>query len=242
MVPASSARALVEVFPEFEPGLHRIEEYSHLWIMCWFHEASRDRLLSSPRRVNPDLPEFGVFALRGPSRPNPISLTLVRLDAVDGRVLKVAGLDAINDTPVLDIKPYNEHDSVESPGTPYFPAVDRELQFRWLRAQALLHHQEECEWLEVGLGFAMEAEECFGHLQARDLELSVEGPACLLDVMQGITRARFANPARLSYVPGSSRVRLVWKKDDRLLEQGLPMVEPCCHPMDVACQSRMQRA
>ena len=222
LVSLSGGQAMVEVFPEFEAGLHRIGEYSHLWVMCWFHRANREKLRSAPKRVNPYLPEYGVFALRGPGRPNPISLTLVQLASVEDRLLRVHGLDAVDGTPVLDIKPYNEHDSVASPRTPYFPASDNRLGRKWLRRQALLHHREECEWLEVGLDFALRAEEVFGHLQAPDLRLTVEGPPCLLDVMQGITRARFANPARLEYDAGSARIRVVWRRGSERFETTLP--------------------
>lgn len=222
LVSLSGGWAIVEVFPEFEAGLHRIGEYSHLWIMCWFHQANREKLRSAPKRVNPSLPEYGVFALRGPGRPNPISLTLVRLASVEDGRLRVHGLDAVDGTPILDIKPCNEHDSVFSPTTPYFPAVDYRLRRKWLRKQALLHHREECEWLEVGLDFALRAEGEFGHLQAPELRLTVEGPPCLLDVMQGITRARFANPARLEYDADSAWVRVVWRRGSRRFETTLP--------------------
>jgi tRNA-Thr(GGU) m(6)t(6)A37 methyltransferase TsaA len=216
-VALSGGKSIVEVFPEFKSGLHRIQEYGHLWIVCWFHLANRDNLLSFPKRVNPELPEYGVFALRCPGRPNPLAMSLVRLDAVEGSSLHVSGLDAVDGTPVVDIKPYNEHDSVLSPEAPYFPAADPRQRREWLRVQAVLHHQEECRWLDEGLDFALEAEEAFGNLQASDLLLTVVGPPCLADVMQGLTRARFAHPARLRYCPSEAPARVIWTKGQRVL-------------------------
>lgn len=116
------SRAVIEIFPEYAAALDRIDENSHLWILSWFHEARRDVLATSPKRVNPDLPVYGVFALRTPSRPNPIGLSLVRLEAVAGNRLFVSGLDAVNGTAVLDIKPYYEHDIVFFAPHPRNPA------------------------------------------------------------------------------------------------------------------------
>ena len=71
-----------------------------------------------PRKVNPQSGKFGVFAVRTPVRPNPIALTLVKLNKVQENILYVAGLDAVDGTPVLDIKPYYKHDIVLSYRTP----------------------------------------------------------------------------------------------------------------------------
>jgi tRNA-Thr(GGU) m(6)t(6)A37 methyltransferase TsaA len=87
------------------PGLDGIRAGDKLFVMCWFHLADRETLRVHPQG-NPENPERGVFATRSPDRPNPIGLSLVDVLAVEGTVLKVRGLDAVDGTPVVDLKPY----------------------------------------------------------------------------------------------------------------------------------------
>ena len=72
-------------------------------VICWMHRADRDRLQVHPRGRE-DRPERGVFSTRSPHRPNPLSLHTVRLLSIEGNVLRVRGMDAIDGTPVVDIK------------------------------------------------------------------------------------------------------------------------------------------
>ena len=99
----------VEVFPEYCEGLRGIDVFSHLIILYWAHQRDtlRDRktLLVFPRRHSVNV-ETGVFACRSPSRPNPIGLCVVELVNVDGCILTVKGLDALPETPIIDVKPY----------------------------------------------------------------------------------------------------------------------------------------
>jgi tRNA-Thr(GGU) m(6)t(6)A37 methyltransferase TsaA len=87
-------------------ALDGIEEFSHVFIIYWMHRISKEerRLVHSEGRT--EMPLIGVFACRGPIRPNPIGLTLVELVKHEENVLWVKGLDALDNTPVLDIKPY----------------------------------------------------------------------------------------------------------------------------------------
>ena len=103
---AMGAEATVEVFEEFAEGLKDIDGFERIWLVYWLHRASEPRL-----RVRPylDDTERGVFATRGPSRPNPIGISAVRLLRVDGNVLTVAEVDILDGTPLLDIKPYSPH-------------------------------------------------------------------------------------------------------------------------------------
>ena len=102
----------------FEPeyrvaeALRGIEGYSHLWVIWRFHQAQREGWSPTvrPPRLGGNT-RVGVFATRSPFRPNPIGLSVVRLEAVehderDGMVLRVSGADMVDGTPVLDIKPY----------------------------------------------------------------------------------------------------------------------------------------
>ncbi|MDI6898598.1 MAG: tRNA (N6-threonylcarbamoyladenosine(37)-N6)-methyltransferase TrmO [Methanolinea sp.] len=95
----------IVVRPEFGDGLFQLDEKKHLFVLCWFDRADRTKLRAIPPH---DPVERGVFATRSPDRPNPVSLTLVDLVSIDGRVLSVRGLDALDGTPVIDIKPYSE--------------------------------------------------------------------------------------------------------------------------------------
>ena len=89
-------------------ALDRIDEYSHLVVLYWMHklEPSQRSIQKVHPRGRQDLPLVGVFASRSPARPNPIGMTTVKLMSRQDNVLQVIGLDAVDATPVLDIKPY----------------------------------------------------------------------------------------------------------------------------------------
>jgi len=93
----------IEVFKEFEAGLQDIDGFSHVVVIYWFHKSDRYHLLV---KTPWDEDLHGVFATRSPRRPCPLGLTLAELVARHNNILKVKGLDAIDGTPVLDIKPY----------------------------------------------------------------------------------------------------------------------------------------
>lgn len=98
-----TAEGAFEIFPEFEAGLADIEGYSHL-IMVWvFHRSDGYDLLFTP--PTDDKPH-GVFSTRSPRRPSPIGLTTVELIRREGRFLYLRGVDMLDGTPVIDIKPY----------------------------------------------------------------------------------------------------------------------------------------
>jgi tRNA (adenine37-N6)-methyltransferase len=99
---------VLKILPEFEPGLTDIEGFSHLIVLWEFDRSPRvelrgDDLLASPPSDNR---QHGVFATRSPRRPNPIGLTIVELLRRDGVELHVRGVDMLDGTPILDIKPY----------------------------------------------------------------------------------------------------------------------------------------
>jgi len=102
-VSAKSVAGIVEVFPSFAGGLKDIEGFSHLILLYHFHLSRRFRL-----RVTPflDNTEHGVFSTRSPSRPNPIGMSVVEVLGVRDRKIRVRGLDVVDGTPLLDIKPY----------------------------------------------------------------------------------------------------------------------------------------
>jgi tRNA-Thr(GGU) m(6)t(6)A37 methyltransferase TsaA len=97
------AEGSLDLLPEFAAGLQDIEGFSHL-IVLWAFDRSEgfDLVFTPPADDRP----HGVFATRSPRRPNPIALTIVELIARDGASLRVRGVDMLDGTPILDIKPY----------------------------------------------------------------------------------------------------------------------------------------
>ena len=100
---ARGAEGTVEVFPEFVGGLQDLEGFERIWLLYWFDQAVPARL-----RVVPflDKAERGIFATRAPCRPNPIGLSVVRLNGIEGNALMIEDVDILDGTPLLDIKPY----------------------------------------------------------------------------------------------------------------------------------------
>lgn len=93
---------------EYAKGLIGLGEFTHAIIVFYMHKASynEERHLVRHPQEREDLPKIGIFAQRARHRPNPIGITAVKIIDVKGNILTVKGLDAINETPVLDIKPY----------------------------------------------------------------------------------------------------------------------------------------
>jgi tRNA-Thr(GGU) m(6)t(6)A37 methyltransferase TsaA len=97
------AEGVLEIEPELEAGLTDIEGFSHLYVLWVFDRSEGSELLGTP--PTDDRPH-GVFATRSPYRPNPIGLTVVRLLRREGNRLHVRGVDMLDGTPILDVKPY----------------------------------------------------------------------------------------------------------------------------------------
>ena len=98
--------------PGLEEATEGLEQFSHIIVVFWMHQVPREK--GVPTKVHPrrrdDLPLVGLFATRAPSRPNPLGISVVRLLERRRNVLKVKGLDAINGTPIIDIKSYFPRD------------------------------------------------------------------------------------------------------------------------------------
>lgn len=105
------AEGVLEILEEFELGLIDIEGFSHLIVIWAFDRSQNYELLGTPPS---DRRPHGVFATRSPRRPNPIGLTTVQLVQRDGRMLRVRGIDMLDGTPILDIKPYLSSISFET--------------------------------------------------------------------------------------------------------------------------------
>ncbi len=107
----SMEESVIHIFPEFREALDGIEKYEHFFILYWMDRAERNLLKVVPRSGGR---KRGVFSTRAPSRPNPIALCLVKLEKLEDCDLTVRGLDALDGSYVIDIKPYFV--DIDSPG------------------------------------------------------------------------------------------------------------------------------
>ena len=99
----SQAIGRVEVDPRYAEGLLDLDSCSHVWLLYWMHEARRDLVRQVPAHLGRPR---GTFALRSPVRPNPIALAALELVGIEGTTLIVRGVDCLDGTPLIDIKPY----------------------------------------------------------------------------------------------------------------------------------------
>jgi tRNA-Thr(GGU) m(6)t(6)A37 methyltransferase TsaA len=99
----ASGPGVVEVFPEFTDALKDLEGFSHIYLLYHFHKVRQSQLMVTPFL---DSQLHGIFATRAPSRPNPLGLSLVKLVRIESNLVNVEGVDVLDETPLLDIKPY----------------------------------------------------------------------------------------------------------------------------------------
>jgi tRNA-Thr(GGU) m(6)t(6)A37 methyltransferase TsaA len=99
----AEAVCTIELDPRWAQGLKGLETSSQVVVLYWMDQARRDLVLQAPRHYGE---QRGTFALRSPVRPNPVAMSVVRLLRIDGTALSVIGLDCLDGTPLLDIKPY----------------------------------------------------------------------------------------------------------------------------------------
>lgn len=114
--------------PQWEEMLDGIEDYSHLMVLYWPHLLDPNK--AQPTKIHPmgrpELPVYGVFATRTPRRPNPVLVTVVKLLGRTGNVLRVQGLEAVDGSPIIDIKPHSANYWAE--GEVIVPEWMRDLQ------------------------------------------------------------------------------------------------------------------
>jgi len=99
----SDPECTIALDPRWTAGLSGLETVSHVVVLYWMNRARRDLVLQAPHHY---AERRGTFALRSPVRPNPIAISVARLVRIDGNNLSVVGLDCVDDTPLLDLKPY----------------------------------------------------------------------------------------------------------------------------------------
>ena len=100
----SKSKGTVELFPEYAAGLKDLEGFSHIFLVYHFHKAGKASLVTHP--FIDHKAERGIFAIRHFNRPNPIGISIVRLVSIKDNILEVDGIDVLDGTPLLDIKPY----------------------------------------------------------------------------------------------------------------------------------------
>lgn len=100
---AKGCKGRAEIFPEFAEGLRDLDGFSHVYLIYHFHQAGPAKLIVKPFLQDV---EHGVFATRAPCRPNAIGVSVVELVCREGNILHLDGLDILDGTPLLDIKPY----------------------------------------------------------------------------------------------------------------------------------------
>ncbi len=147
-----SARATLQLYPQSDLNgcLEGLEEFSHLWVIFLFHENTNTRVRGKVHPPRLEGRKMGLFATRTPHRPNPVGLSLVKIEKVDEWSIEVSGVDLLDGTPILDIKPYvSEAD---------------------LALNAKSGWVEQNAWRKLEVQFTPEAEEQLGEL-VREEEL-----------------------------------------------------------------------
>jgi tRNA-Thr(GGU) m(6)t(6)A37 methyltransferase TsaA len=123
---AAGITGTVEIFPAFRPGLADLADFSHVILLYHFHRSRGFDLQVVP--FMDDRPR-GLFATRAPKRPNPIGLSIVRLQGIEGGMLHIADVDILNETPLLDLKPYvPAFDAPEAVRTGWLAQAERRVR------------------------------------------------------------------------------------------------------------------
>jgi tRNA-Thr(GGU) m(6)t(6)A37 methyltransferase TsaA len=206
LMPPDGVTAEIEVLPEFQDGLLRIEENTHIWVIGWLHEGDRHRLQLVRPEYEPARRRRGVFGLRSVARPNLLSLSACRLLKADGNRLLVDSLELIDGTPVLDIKRYSVSwdclFSARSSRDRYLVDLASPERLAEFEREAANFHGERCVAVVAG---ARLIQHLYQLWQVRpkddDLILTVglhRDIAHLADVLQALTAATF----------GSGRLRM----------------------------------
>lgn len=122
---AAGIKGSVIIDSRLIPGLKDLEGFSHVYLIYHFHKAAKTSLSVTPFM---DTVERGVFSTRSPLRPNHIGLSIVELGQIEGNVIHINGIDLLNDTPILDIKPYiQQFDRIENSCSGWMQASEQDV-------------------------------------------------------------------------------------------------------------------
>ena len=109
VIKKSDNETFIEIYPEYKDALLNLEHYSHIIVLFWFDKndiLEKRKILQVHPKRHKGAPLSGVFATCSPVRPNLIGLTICKIDHIDKNLIKISDIDAFDNTPVLDIKPY----------------------------------------------------------------------------------------------------------------------------------------
>ena len=196
-MPPFGVPARVELFQEYEPGLRHLEKHTHLWVIAWLHEAERHRLQVTPRgvRVQDETTLHGVFAVRSPTRPNPLALTAARIERIEGNIVWVDRLDFIEGTPIIDLKPYfRSRDAIHSARSASIGQPDsRQAMLMSILGQAEHFHGERCGGLALAARIIEHLRSVFlGYAEIFGYSVTLpEGSGCLIDSVIGLSGVSF---------------------------------------------------
>ena len=200
-MPAEGVEAELELFAAFRPGLISSEANSHLIVLGWFDRASRD-----VTQVGTPDARRGVFGLRSAARPNPIGLAVCRHLGLTDRGLRVADLDFLDGTPIVDVKRYSPSWDCVFAARSSRDARPAELSDEQLDEairEAVAFHGERCPTLISGCRLVLATAAAWGMARkARELAVRVSDDACLADTLQALTAATFGS-GRLSWSRGA---------------------------------------
>ncbi len=203
-MPLQGVPAVINVFDEFLEGLTGIESDTHINVIGWFDKADRAPLMVRPRKISAQLEKRGVFSLRSPARPNPLSLTATRLVKVEGPLLYVEPLDLIDGSPVVDIKPYSAGwDTIFWARDVHSALITQHMAEEQVLAElfreAFNFHGEKCAAIAVSAKIAYDAAQVL-ETSVRDIRLQLPQTVNphLADGLVGVSRATMGN-ARLTF-------------------------------------------
>ncbi|HXY87619.1 MAG TPA: tRNA (N6-threonylcarbamoyladenosine(37)-N6)-methyltransferase TrmO [Candidatus Acidoferrales bacterium] len=224
-MPLQGVPASIEIFNEFKAGLMGIEGDSHIYVICWLDKAERGPLLVRPRKINPNLNERGVFSMRSPTRPNPLSLTATRLVNVEENMLFVDPLDVIDGSPVIDIKPYSAVWDVifwaRDVHSSLIPAnmEERDVLIEFLR-EAYNYHGERCPEIAVGVKIVFDAMKTL-NCNIKNASMTIPGNInphvadCLIGIIRGTpgnTRLSMCGTDGIKIVYGTRSIKYKLKE------------------------------
>lgn len=155
LVAQSQARIRFRADVQAELALQGLENYSHVWLLFWFHlnQNARYHAKVHPPRLGGET--MGLFATRSPHRPNPIGLSLVEIEKIENDILYVRGVDLVQDTPILDIKPYLPSVECKPAATEGWvaPLQDLKIAIEWSPDA----HEQFATWWEKSKNFFVRA-------------------------------------------------------------------------------------
>ncbi|GAO31923.1 tRNA (N6-threonylcarbamoyladenosine(37)-N6)-methyltransferase TrmO [Geofilum rubicundum] len=197
-------RSEIEILPEFSDGLYKLNENTYIDVLFYFNRSEKYDLIT--RTITGEIK--GVFASRSPHRPNGVGVTTVKLLEIQGAVLVVSGLDAMNNSPIIDIKPCDKSFFDEQSPTaaiqkekltnnPRFEIIKaiKSENYEWLLIQAAQLHGHFCPGLAMGVLAAVKAvNELNAHTdEMKDIWAITETNGCFSDGIQMVTGCTFGN-------------------------------------------------